>query len=74
MTARPVSLTLHCTALHCTALHCTAGGSFLIPYLVMLLLVGLPAFFMELTAGQYARWACTALHCTALSDTVKFTV
>merc|ERR1712223_1575406 len=31
------------------------GGSFLIPYLVMLLLVGLPAFFVELTAGQYAR-------------------
>ena len=33
------------------------GGSFLIPYLVMLALVGLPAFFMELTAGQYARCA-----------------
>ena len=33
-----------------------SGGSFLIPYLVMLLLVGLPAFFVELTAGQYARF------------------
>ena len=33
-----------------------SGGSFLIPYLVMLLLVGLPAFFVELTAGQYARY------------------
>ena len=32
-----------------------AGGSFLIPYLLMLLLVGLPAFFVELTVGQYAR-------------------
>ena len=31
------------------------GGSFLIPYLLMLLLVGLPAFFVELTVGQYAR-------------------
>jgi len=31
------------------------GGSFLIPYLLMLLLVGLPAFFVELSAGQYAR-------------------
>jgi len=31
------------------------GGSFLIPYLVMLVLVGLPAFFIELSAGQYAR-------------------
>ena len=35
-----------------------SGGSFLIPYLVMLLLVGLPAFFVELTAGQYARYHC----------------
>ena len=27
----------------------------MIPYLLMLLLVGLPAFFVELTVGQYAR-------------------
>ena len=33
----------------------TPGGSFLIPYLLMLLVVGLPAFFIELSVGQYAR-------------------
>ena len=31
------------------------GGSFLIPYLIMLLLVGLPAFFMEQSIGQYGK-------------------
>ena len=32
-----------------------SGASFLIPYLVMLLVVGLPAMLIELSAGQYAR-------------------
>ena len=31
------------------------GGTFLIPYLIMLLLVGLPIFFMEFVIGQYMK-------------------
>ena len=31
------------------------GASFLIPYIVMLLVAGLPAMLIELSAGQYAR-------------------
>ncbi|XP_050411372.1 sodium- and chloride-dependent glycine transporter 1 [Patella vulgata] len=30
------------------------GGAFLIPYIIMLAVVGLPLFFMELAFGQYA--------------------
>ena len=31
------------------------GGSFLIPYIVMLIFVGFPAFFMEQSLGQYGK-------------------
>ena len=31
------------------------GGSFLIPYTIMLFLIGLPLFFLEVTIGQYSN-------------------
>ena len=31
------------------------GASFLIPYVIMLVVVGLPAMLIELSVGQYAR-------------------
>ena len=33
----------------------SAGASFLIPYVIMLVVVGLPAMLVELSVGQYAR-------------------
>ena len=31
------------------------GGTFLVPYIIMLLIVGLPCLFVEQSVGQYAR-------------------
>jgi len=31
------------------------GGSFLIPYVIMLFVVGMPCFFVEMSLGQYGR-------------------
>ncbi len=38
------------------------GATFLIPYFLMLLVVGLPTFFMELVIGQYAGMAATKVY------------
>ena len=38
------------------------GGSFLIPYTLMLLFAGLPLFFMELALGQYAGQGVTRVY------------
>ena len=35
------------------------GGTFLIPYLLCLLLCGLPLYFMEMILGQYTATSCT---------------
>jgi hypothetical protein len=37
------------------------GGAFLIPYTIMIFLLGLPLFFMELALGQYNK--CGAISC-----------
>ncbi|CAI4230901.1 unnamed protein product [Auanema sp. JU1783] len=37
------------------------GGAFLIPYLVMLIIGGLPMFYMELALGQYHRAGCVSI-------------
>ncbi|XP_033631857.1 sodium- and chloride-dependent glycine transporter 1-like [Asterias rubens] len=37
------------------------GGAFLIPYLIMILVAGLPMFFMELSFGQFASQGCLTI-------------
>ncbi|KAG4066627.1 hypothetical protein HA402_007263 [Bradysia odoriphaga] len=37
------------------------GGAFLIPYCIMLVLGGLPLFYMELALGQYHRCGCLTI-------------
>jgi hypothetical protein len=36
-------------------------GAFLVPYLLMLALCGIPLFFMESTLGQFASTSCITL-------------
>uniref|UniRef100_A0A914W3A0 Transporter n=2 Tax=Plectus sambesii TaxID=2011161 RepID=A0A914W3A0_9BILA len=37
------------------------GGAFLIPYLIMMLLAGMPIFFMELIIGQFSSLGCISV-------------
>lgn len=37
-------------------------GTFLIPYLLCLLLCGLPLYFMEMLLGQYTGTSCTKVY------------
>ncbi|VDD97792.1 unnamed protein product, partial [Enterobius vermicularis] len=37
------------------------GGAFLVPYMVMLLIGGLPIFYMELALGQYHKCGCISI-------------
>lgn len=48
-----------CAALH--ALCHIAAGAFLVPYLIMYLLGGLPLFYLELALGQYQRVGCISV-------------
>ncbi|XP_004521781.1 sodium- and chloride-dependent glycine transporter 1 [Ceratitis capitata] len=36
----------------------SGGGAFLVPYLLMLFLCGIPLFFMEITMGQFSSVGC----------------
>ena len=38
------------------------GGTFIFPYIIMLLIVGLPIFFMEMVFGQYAGLSATKIY------------
>ena len=38
------------------------GGSFLIPYFIMLIVIGIPAFLMELHIGQYSAMGPTTVY------------
>nr|XP_027214954.1 sodium-dependent proline transporter-like [Penaeus vannamei] len=37
------------------------GGAFLVPYLLMLVLVGIPLFFLETAVGQFSSSSCLAV-------------
>ncbi|VEN52504.1 unnamed protein product [Callosobruchus maculatus] len=37
------------------------GGAFLMPYIIMLFMVGMPLFFMEFSLGQFSSTGCTTV-------------
>lgn len=53
--------------------NCRDLGAFLIPYCIMLVLGGLPLFYMELALGQFHRCGCLTIWkkiCPALKGTL----
>ena len=50
------------------------GGSFILAYLTMLFLVGLPTLFLESALGQYAQvciFVCQKAHCVYMIMNIK---
>lgn len=41
--------------LNVVSLHSLAPGAFMIPYLIMVIVCGIPLVFVEFTLGQYTR-------------------
>lgn len=41
------------------------SGAFLIPYVIMLMLVGLPLFLLESAVGQFSSSSCLTLYSVA---------
>ncbi|XP_068143613.1 sodium- and chloride-dependent glycine transporter 1 [Drosophila tropicalis] len=39
----------------------SGGGAFLVPYLLMVILIGIPLFYMEVLIGQFSSTGCTGM-------------
>ena len=48
------------------------GGTFLIPYILMLIFVGIPALFFEQSTGQYAREGVNKVNLFVLVSITNF--
>ena len=44
------------------------GGTFMVPYIIMLFVVGLPCLFVEQTVGQYARVGANKVGLVVVGD------
>ncbi|XP_033631856.1 sodium- and chloride-dependent glycine transporter 2-like [Asterias rubens] len=49
------------------------GGAFLIPYVIMMLVVGLPIFYLEMAMGQFSSLGCLSVwKCTPIAKGLGF--